>query len=154
MDKLLRFGSSFDWITPLVAYIQDWLNGPSVAFSVPESAGWTCFAISSLLRSKGIKVWGLMYVNDHIIFKVKCAQARYADYLLTREGMSHLSGLELEPLQQEENTARTNPVYSQGRAPRTQQKHTAGEPAGDTVLADVRAAIQDVSTSVRSILNI
>jgi len=84
-DKLLEFGTTFDWISPLMAEIQDIANGPSHTFLIPEDCGWSGRAIERLLKDKGIKTWGLMIVDNMILVTVRQAQARWGQYLLDRE---------------------------------------------------------------------
>ena len=49
LDKLLAFGSVFDWISPTVAAIHDHTKGPGVGFRVPVGEGWTGAQINALL---------------------------------------------------------------------------------------------------------
>ena len=93
LDRLLAFGAVFDWISPLWAYIQDVLNGPSHTFLVPHDAGWSGREIERLLRQHGVHVWGLMIVDGLIMFTVRQAQARWAQYLLQRAGVPIAYGL-------------------------------------------------------------
>lgn len=86
-DKLLSVGTVFDWISPLLAAVQDVANGPSHTFLVPEACGWSAREIERLLTARGIRVWGLMIVRDTIMFSVRQSQARWAQYLLEREGI-------------------------------------------------------------------
>ena len=92
-DAILDYGTVFDWISPVIAFIQDLLYGPSAAFLVPEDAGWSGREIQKLLSDHGIKVWGLMIVSNTIMFNVRQAQARWAEYLLLRAGVPFEGGL-------------------------------------------------------------
>ena len=87
IDKLLEYGTIFDWISPLVAEIQDIANGPSHTFLIPEGCGWSGREIDNLLRNRGIKTWGLMIVDHLIMITVRQAQAWWAQTLLDREGI-------------------------------------------------------------------
>lgn len=87
LDRLLELGTVFDWISPCLAYIHDALNGPSHTFLIPEDCGWSGKQIEALLRANGVRVWGLMVVNRTIMATVRLAQARWAQYLLDREGI-------------------------------------------------------------------
>jgi hypothetical protein len=93
LDKLLEFGTTFDWISPLMAEIQDIANGPSHTFLIPEDCGWSGRAIERVLKDKGIKTWGLMIVDNMILVTVRQAQARWAQYLLDRERIPIAYGL-------------------------------------------------------------
>ncbi len=82
IDEILSFGASFDWITPIASLLQDIANGPSCGFGLPADAGFSGRDVERLLRAKGVKVWGLMVVDNLIIFRVRKAQAAWAKYLL------------------------------------------------------------------------
>jgi hypothetical protein len=84
LDKLLELGTVFDWISPVMAAIQDRLNGPSHTFMIPDDCGWSGFQIERLLKSYGIKPWRRMIVKHMIMLTVRLAQAHYAQYLLLR----------------------------------------------------------------------
>jgi hypothetical protein len=87
LDKILEFGTVFDWISPLIAEVQDIVNGPSHTFFIPENCNWSGGEIASLLRSHGVRTWGHMTVNRTRMITVRQAQARWAQYLLEREGI-------------------------------------------------------------------
>lgn len=87
LDWFLEVASFFDWISPLMAGIQDLLNGPSHTFLVPEACGWSGRQIEQLLRAHGIRLWGKMVVHGSIMFTVPLTQARWAQHLLAREGI-------------------------------------------------------------------
>ena len=85
LDRLLEFGTVFDWISPLIAEVQDVTNGPAHTFLIPEDCGWSGRAVERLLKDQGIKTWGLMIADHMILITVRQAQARWAQYLLDRE---------------------------------------------------------------------
>jgi hypothetical protein len=93
LDKLLEIGSSFDWITPLLAEIQDIANGPSHTILIPEASGWSGRQIGRMLRQHGVSYWGMMIVNHTLMLTVRQKQARWADYLLQRSGIPLLNPL-------------------------------------------------------------
>jgi hypothetical protein len=97
LDKLLEFGTTFDWISPLIAEVNDMTNGPSHTFLIPEDCGWSGRAVERLLRDHGIKTWGLMIVDHMILITVRQAQARWAQYLLDRERIPIAYGVLDEP---------------------------------------------------------
>lgn len=92
-DKLVETGAVFDWITPLFTLIQDYRNRPSVGYNVPVDGGWSANAISDLLRAHGIKVWGLTIFQGVIMFRLRAAQAEYAQYLFAQNGVLYSGGL-------------------------------------------------------------
>ena len=93
LDKLLSFGSFFNWLTPLFAFLQDLVNGPSVGYTVPLAAGWSTLSIRRYLRSSGIKVWGVMLFRNKILLRVRKAQARYAQILMERAEIPYAGGI-------------------------------------------------------------
>lgn len=104
IDRLLAAGSVFDWITPLTAFIQDVVNGLSHTLLIPHGCGRAPRQIGSLLRAHGVRWWGMMVVNDTLMITVRRRQARWADYLVQREGIPLLNpltgagGLPVEPV--------------------------------------------------------
>lgn len=84
IDKLLEGGSIFDWISPLVAAIQDVANGPHYTFLITDSAGMSGNELFRRLRQIGIGSWGHMIVNDTIMVTVKAADAARAYGLLNQ----------------------------------------------------------------------
>jgi hypothetical protein len=89
LDELLNGGCAFDWITPTIAFVQDFFYGPVSDFGIPAQAGWGRGDIKRLLKGHGVRVWGLMYnvSGDTLMFTVAKTQARWAYYLLQREGV-------------------------------------------------------------------
>lgn len=92
LDRFLDFGATFDWISPLAAMIQDVTNGPHHDFYVDRYAGWSGGEIKRLLKRHGVHVWGLMFLDDLIVFSVRQAQADWAQYLLLREKIPIVHG--------------------------------------------------------------
>jgi hypothetical protein len=84
LDHILDVAGSFDLITPAWAFLQDFLSGPPADFAVPIHAGWTNRDIQQLLGRNGVKVWGLIYRGDMLMFTVCQTQAKWAYYLLSR----------------------------------------------------------------------
>lgn len=93
IDDLLHLIASFDLISPVLAVIQNVANGPSHTFLIPEDCGWSGRRIEHLLRSHGVKTWGLMIINRMLRITVRQPQARWAQYLLERERIPIQYGL-------------------------------------------------------------
>lgn len=91
LDKFLAFGSSFNWVTPLVDLYKDLNYGPHNDFYIDRYAGWSAGKIRRLLKNHGVRLWGLSYTDDLIIFRVRAPQAQQAQYLLLREGIPILN---------------------------------------------------------------
>ena len=87
IDKLIEIGAMGDLITPIASILQDIANGPSCGFGLPRDIGISARDVEKLLKSKGVKVWGLMVVDDMIIFRTRKAQAPWTRYLLERHGI-------------------------------------------------------------------
>ena len=88
-NKLLNIGCAFDWITPSVAFIQDFFNGPVGDFGIPVNPYWGRREIKRLLNDHGVHVWGLMFSfeGDVLLFTVRRHQAEYTFYLLRAMGI-------------------------------------------------------------------
>lgn len=93
MDDMLNIAAAFDWITPSVAFIQDFLHGPVSDFGIPAQAGWSRRDIKRLLKDDGVRVWGLMLnlSGDMLMFTVPKSQAKQAYSLLKEAGVPLLS---------------------------------------------------------------
>lgn len=78
IDQILNIGSTFDWITPLSAFLRDFFSGPVSDFGIPIDSSWGGHEIKHLLRDYGIQAWGFMYDFDGevLMFTV---QKRHAD---------------------------------------------------------------------------
>jgi hypothetical protein len=89
IDDLLALGGSFDWITPTLAFIQDFFNGPVADFGIPAGLGWDRGDIKRLLKRHRLGVWGLMYnvSGDMLMFSVRAGQAGQVYDILRREGV-------------------------------------------------------------------
>jgi hypothetical protein len=91
INSLLDFLCIFDWISPLLAWFQDRLRGPSHTFLIPEGCGWSGREIQQMLNGHGIRVWGLMFLRHTLLLTVRETQARWAQYLLQRQGIPILN---------------------------------------------------------------
>ena len=133
LEKILRFGMTFDWISPVLAMAQDIVNGPSHTFMIPEDCGWSGREISRLLRSRGVKTWGHMMVNGTFMITVPKAQVKWAQYLLDRAGLGTGSSLPDTIAGGPDNGA-------EGATPSPPQKKSQRGSLGDTLrdLADFR----------------
>lgn len=89
MEGIIRAGMALDWISPLIALVQTWRNRPSVGFRVPADIGWDTVAVQSLLSEQGIASWGFLWLDDSFIFRIRLAQARYGEYVLTRASVPY-----------------------------------------------------------------
>lgn len=88
-DLLLNIGCALDWITPLVAFIQDFHFGSWSDFGIPANPIWGRKEIKRLLGYHGIRVWGLMYnfTGDVLMFTVTGQQAELTYFILQDAGI-------------------------------------------------------------------
>jgi hypothetical protein len=40
-DKILKIGTTFDWISPTIAAARDIIEGPNTTLYIPEDCGWS-----------------------------------------------------------------------------------------------------------------
>lgn len=90
-DKLLEFGTVFDWISPLWAMIRDLREGPNYTFFVPYDCGWSGREIVGMLKRDGIKTWGHMIVSKEIMITVRKADVVRASRILENAGVPALN---------------------------------------------------------------
>lgn len=87
-DDILSVGSTFNWITPGLAFLQDLFAGPVAHFGVVASGGWYKRDVKRLLANNGIRSWGYLYTLsfDTLSFSVRKGDAERAyDILTARE---------------------------------------------------------------------
>ena len=89
LDKLLNIGAAFDWITPSVAFTQDFLNFPIGDFGIPVNAYWDKKKIKRLLSHYGVHAWGFMFNfdGDVLLFTVRRHQAALTFHILQDVGV-------------------------------------------------------------------
>ena len=85
--KLVRFGSGFDWISPVEAGIRD-LEGPHRTILISDTNGRSPRNVARMLNEQGIETWGLMIVGDHFMVTVRDGDALRAEALLGNEGVT------------------------------------------------------------------
>jgi len=91
LNKALEIGRSFDWITPVLAQIQNVANGPHRTFLISGGSGWSGHRIGRMLREHGVRYWGMMIVSQKLMLTVRQEQAGWTQYLLQREGIPLLN---------------------------------------------------------------
>lgn len=104
IDVFLDVASTPDWISPLTAIVQDLVNGPRHDYYVDAYAGRSVNDVKRLLKRNGVKVWGAMLFDDMITFTVKEPQARWAQYVLERAGITIHAGQVVEQAYQPHGT--------------------------------------------------
>ena len=79
LDEFLAFGSSFNWVTPLVDLAKDVSNDYEV-FTCSRSQSVN--SVRRRLKTVGIKIWGVEYQDDTFTFRVKAERAAHVRMLL------------------------------------------------------------------------
>lgn len=120
-DRLLEIGSTFDWISPLFAFLKDVASGPSHTFLIPNDCGWIGVEIERLLRRQGIKTWGLMMVGDTILITVPQSEAGRAQQVLEQSAIP----IQTPVTQKAQSKGRTQSAPSGHHRKRT-SRHRAG----------------------------
>lgn len=93
IGELVKFGASFNWLTPLVDLYKDFNNGPHHDFWIDRHCGKSAGHIKRLLKRHGVSLWGLSYTDDLIIFRVRKRQAWWSQNVMLREGLPIVGGL-------------------------------------------------------------
>ena len=78
---------NFDWISPLLAAVQDVAHGGGFTFVIPEGCGQAGRAIARGLNRRGVKTWGLMMINDTFTISVPKEQGKWAERVLILAGL-------------------------------------------------------------------
>ncbi len=88
IDKFLEVGAGFDWISPLLGFLGDALNGPAYTFLIPYvSCPVSGHEISRMLRKRGVRSWGRMIVSGTLMVSVRLEKARWAQQILEQAGV-------------------------------------------------------------------
>lgn len=89
IDNILAIGGAFDWITPTLAFVNDYRYGPPAHFGASANAGFDRRDIRRVLNQAGIRVWGLIlsFDGDMIMFAVNVLDAQDAYIALARAGI-------------------------------------------------------------------
>lgn len=89
VEKVLKFGAQCDLFGILWAIIQNYRNRPIVGYAIAHQDIW----VTGELKKKGVKVWGLVFVGEDLLFSARKAQAKYTQYWLERYGISYRGGI-------------------------------------------------------------
>lgn len=87
LDDVLRAGTVFDWISPVLAIVNDIRKGPAVTFLIHVACGWTGREIANYLHQNGVETWGHMIINDYFTISCRESQASWARHLLMQAGL-------------------------------------------------------------------
>jgi len=84
INLILSIGRCFDWLTPMIAFFNEFSHGPGIHFYIPVGVGLSRSEINRLLTQHGVQVIRLMYSFDgeNLILTVPKKQANYVYHLL------------------------------------------------------------------------
>jgi len=88
-DLILNIACALDWLTPIIAFLQDLMYGPISDFGIMANVVWGRNEIKKLLAEHGVRVWGVMYnfEGDILLFTVEEYQTNRVYNILRREGL-------------------------------------------------------------------
>ena len=138
IDEALNVGSTFDWISPVLASAQDIVNGPSHTFLIPDQCGWSGYGIRDLLHCSGVQTWGLMIISDTLMVSVPKDRSSWAFTVLSRNGIPVENPPEPSKVSSEPDRTRQSPTGSaEHRRGKPRRSDHGGDPVGKIVrLAD------------------
>jgi len=88
VDTGLGIAAGFDWISPMLGFMGDLLNGGGHGFVIDwNSCPMSGYDVRRLLKKRGIKAWGLMTVGDKLLVSVPKHKAAWASHLLESAGV-------------------------------------------------------------------
>ena len=85
MDDFIDLLAKLNWFETFAALFK--IGTPSHRFAVDRNCGWSGQQIEEMLKAKGIKIWHRGFTKTTLKFRVANRQARYAEYLLWRNGI-------------------------------------------------------------------
>lgn len=88
MRNILKFLAYFNWITPLEIATRRAFQGPCYSFKIPEGGPSGGEIVRMLRKQGGVSSFGYMVINGHYVFQVPLAQAKFAQYLMNRAGVT------------------------------------------------------------------
>jgi hypothetical protein len=111
IDKFLEVGAGFDWISPLLGFLGDAMNGPAHTFLIPwNSCPMSGHEVKRLLRKRGVKSWGVMIVSGTLMVSVKLNKARWAQHLLEQAGVPIENPIAGASRRRQRQPARQSPI--------------------------------------------
>lgn len=91
MDEFIDFIAKLNWFESLDTCLR-WLCGAkSWEFTISRNCGWSGQQIETMLRHRGVKIWGRGFTHDTLVFRVDDKQANWAEYLLHQNAIPVLS---------------------------------------------------------------
>lgn len=89
IEGFFKLCAQADLFSLLWAIIQNYRNRPIVGYAIAHRDIW----ITEELKKNGIKVWGLIFVGEELLFSARLAQAKYTQYWLERMGIHYRGGV-------------------------------------------------------------
>jgi hypothetical protein len=85
-SELIEFLAKLDWFERVDELARALLGQRSHRFEIDRRAGWSGQEVEDLLSVNGVKIWGRAFDADRLYFRVKREQARWAEYVMMRNG--------------------------------------------------------------------
>lgn len=108
-DQSIKVMATWDWVTPVWSWVQDWHYRPSTGFFMPYDCGRSAWEIVRFLKSKGVRVWGALVIGDEISIRVREAQSDYTAMWLGRMGVPYTGGLSMRKRKATKRRAKRKP---------------------------------------------
>jgi hypothetical protein len=84
---LIEFLAKLDWFERVDEIFRAMKGEKSHRFAIDRWCGWAGQEIEDMLAENGIRIWGRAFDDDHLFFRVRVQQARWAEYLMARENL-------------------------------------------------------------------
>jgi len=83
----IEFLAKLDWVEPLTVLLHTLEGTRQRKITIDRFCGFSGQEVEDMLNSYGVTLWGRGFTEDTLTFHVKEAQADWAMYLLTRNGI-------------------------------------------------------------------
>lgn len=91
--NLIEIIAKLDWFERVDAIARAVSGQRSHRFAVDRSGGWSGQMVEDMLEAHGIRIWDRGFDHENLYFRVKKQQARWAEYLMIRNGVQVVSNL-------------------------------------------------------------
>lgn len=94
--EIVELLAKLDWFERVDALGRALTGQRSHRFEIDRRGGWSGQQVEDLLATHGVGIWDRAFDQDRLYFRVKRGQARWAEYLLYRNG-APVVGQPLDP---------------------------------------------------------
>jgi hypothetical protein len=84
--NFIEFLAKLDWFERVDELARALLGQRSHRFEIDRLGGWSGQEVEDLLSVNGIEIWGRAFDAERLYFRVKQRQARWAEYVMMRNG--------------------------------------------------------------------